>query len=179
MKPKFLFPHRYKTIGWLLAIPCFILGLFCLYADFQSSFLEINLPFQYPLSDSINFTEISGKENNSYLLSGLKTVNTNFNFTDELATVGLIIGLIFIAFSKEKIEDEYVSEIRLESLQWAIYLNFGLLILATFFVHGGLYFSVIIYNMFTPLIIFIIRFSYILHIKPYFEAKNIEKEVKI
>jgi hypothetical protein len=153
MKPKFLFPHRYKTIGWLLAIPCLVLGLFCLYADFQFSFLEVNLPFRYLFNDTVNKF-------------------TTLNFTDELATVGLIIGLIFIAFSKEKIEDEYVSEIRLESLQWAIYVNFGVLILATIFVHGGSYFSVMIYNMFTPLLIFIIRFNYILYFKPQLEKKE-------
>ena len=160
MKPKFLFPHRYKNIGWALAIPCLVLGLFCHYGSFEFSFLEVNLPFQYFGGD----ISTSGKE-----------VHTNLNFTDELATIGLIIGLLFMAFAKEKVEDEYVQRVRLESLQWAIYFNFGFLILATLFVHGGLYFDITIYNMFTPLLIFIIRFYYILHLKPVFEAKNRER----
>jgi integral membrane sensor domain MASE1 len=91
------------------------------------------------------------------------------NFTDEVATIGSIIGLILVAFSKLKVEDEYVSKVRLESLQWAIYLNFGLLIIATIFVHGMAYFNVIIFNMFTPLIFFNIRFHFILFIKSKFE----------
>ena len=179
MKPKFLFPQRYKTIGWLLAIPCLILGLFCLHADFKFSFLDVKLPFYYPLADTFDFNNISGKENNEYVFSEFTVKNSNFNFTDEIATIGLIVGLIFVAFSKEKIEDEYVSEIRLESLQWAIYVNFGLLIFSTIFIHGMLYFWAIVYNIFTPLLIFIVRFNYILHIKPYFEAKNLEKEAQL
>jgi len=90
---------------------------------------------------------------------------TELNFTDEIATIGSIVGLIFIAFSKVKFEDEYVSKIRLESLQWAIYLNFGLLIIATIFIHGLAYYNVTVYNMFTPLIIFIVRFYYLILIK--------------
>ena len=103
-------------------------------------------------------------------MSGTSTIHATdevsvLNFTDEIAAIGSIVGLLFIAFSKVKVEDEYVSKIRLESLQWAIYFNFVLLILATIFVHGMLYFQVIIFNMFTPLIFFIVRFYYILFIK--------------
>ena len=95
-------------------------------------------------------------------MSGTSTIHTTdevsvLNFTDEIAAVGSIIGLLLIAFSKVRVEDEYVSKIRLESLQWAIYFNFVLLILATIFVHGMLYFQVIIFNMFTPLVFFIVR----------------------
>ena len=174
MKSKFLFPNRYKKIGWALAIPCLVLGLFCQYGCFEFSFLEVSLPFKYPFTDTFDFSNVSSN-NDSYTLSGFKEVHTHFNFTDELATIGLIIGLLFVAFAKEKLEDEYVQKVRLESLQWAIYFNFGFLILATIFVHGGFYFDITIYNMFTPLLIFIIRFYYILHLKPVFEAKNTER----
>ena len=34
--------------------------------------------------------------------------------------VFLIVGLLLIAFSKEKIEDEQIGRLRLESLQWSI-----------------------------------------------------------
>lgn len=154
MEPRFLFPHRYKLVGWLIAIPCIILGLFVLFNDFSFDFLTVQFPFKYYFSFSLDNNKIHGTDEVSVL-----------NFTDEIATIGSIIGLLFVAFSKVKIEDEYVSKIRLESLQWAIYLNFALLILATIFVHGMAYFQVIIFNMFTPLIFFIVRFYYILFIK--------------
>ena len=80
------------------------------------------------------------------------------NLTDELAALGAIIGLLLIAFSKEKVEDEMISQLRLESLQWAVYVNYLVLGVLILLVHGGLFFSVMIYNLFTVLIVFIIRF---------------------
>jgi hypothetical protein len=165
MEPRFLFPHRYKLIGWLLAIPSLTLGLCVLIGDFYFDFLTVKLPFKYVFSDT--FGSSSG--------TGLGHINDEvsiLNFTDEIAAVGSIIGLLFIAFSRVRTEDEYVSKTRLESLQWAIYLNFALLMLAIIFIHGMAFFSVIVYNMFTPLILFIIRFHYILFIKPALEANG-------
>lgn len=162
MKSRFLFPHRFKLIGWIIAIPSLILGGFVLFNDLSFDFLTIKLPFKYYFSDSF--------------VTGLSKTHFNdevstLNFTDEIAAIGSIVGLILISFSKVKIEDEYVTITRLESLQWAIYFNFGLLILATIFVHGMAYFQVIIFNMFTPLVFFIIRFYFILFLKPRFEKK--------
>lgn len=156
MEPRFLFPHRYKLIGWIIAIPSITLGLFVLFNNFSFDFLTIKLPFRYYFSDT--FVQGTGKANITDEVSVL-------NLTDETATIGSIIGLILIAFSKVKVEDEYVSKIRLESLQWAVYFNFVLLILATLFVHGMAYFQVIIFNMFTPLVFFIVRFYYIIFVK--------------
>ncbi|MCO5936699.1 hypothetical protein NAF17_14240 [Mucilaginibacter sp. RB4R14] len=42
----------------------------------------------------------------------------------DITALLLLFGLIFIAFSKEKIEDEHISFIRLESLQWVVYLSY-------------------------------------------------------
>lgn len=156
MKPRFLFPHHYKLMGWVIAIPSIILGLFVLFNDFSFDYFTVQLPFKYYFSDT--FVQGTSKTNITDEVSVL-------NFTDEIATIGSITGLILIAFSKVKVEDEYVSKIRLESLQWAVYFNFAMLILATLFVHGMAYFQVIIFNMFTPLVFFIVRFYYILFIK--------------
>jgi hypothetical protein len=153
MEPRFLFPHRFKLIGWIIAIPSIILGLFILIDDLRFDFLTVKLPFKYFFADEFLSSDDKGNE------------FSIFNFTDEIATIGSIIGLLLIAFSKVKYEDEYVSKLRLESLQWAIYVNFFLLIVSTILIHGMSYYSVIVYNMFTPLIIFIIRFYYLLLVK--------------
>ena len=150
MEPRFLLPHRFKFIGWIITIPSIILGLFVMFDNLSLDFFSIRLPLDYIVYD--------GGMN----VKGTIDDGTELNFTDEIATIGSIVGLIFIAFSKVKFEDEYVSKIRLESLQWAIYLNFGLLIIATIFIHGLAYYNVTVYNMFTPLIIFIVRFYYLI-----------------
>ena len=160
MKSRFLFPHRFKLIGWIIAIPALILGGFVLFNDLSFDFLTFKLPFNYYFTH----TFVSGTSQTNF-----KDEVSQFNFTDEIAAIGSIIGLILVAFSKVKTEDEYVTVTRLESLQWAIYLNFGLLILATLLIHGFGYFQVTIFNMFTPLVFFVVRFHFILFLKPRFE----------
>ena len=68
-----------------------------------------------------------------------------------------------MSFSKEKNEDEFITEIRLSSLLWAVCVSYTLLLVAFLFVYGSPFFEVMIYNMFTVLIIFIVRFNYILY----------------
>jgi ABC-type Fe3+-siderophore transport system permease subunit len=74
-----------------------------------------------------------------------------------------IIGALLVSFSKEKLEDEFIAEIRQSSLLWAVLVNYILLLLAFVFIYGLAFMNVMIYNMFTILIIFIIRFNYILY----------------
>lgn len=140
MNPSLLLPNKYKWIGLIIAIPAAVLGFFYMFFDYEIPFLAFGVDTANNFSDFLK----------------------NQNFTDELIVVGLAIGLLFIAFSKEKNEDEFVSKVRLESLQWAVLVNSIVLILCTLAVYGGTYFTVIIFNMFTPLIFFIGRFHYVM-----------------
>ncbi|WP_421825775.1 hypothetical protein [Larkinella sp.] len=154
MKTHWLFPNRYRLMGWLLLIPSTILGLLVLYAEFRFGFLDIIL--KAPEENETGFyTIIWWLSGGGDFLSGSES---SMNLTDELAALGVIIGLLLIAFSKEKVEDEMISQLRLESLQWAVYVNYLILGVLILLVHGGLFFSVMIYNLFTVLIVFIIRF---------------------
>ena len=75
----------------------------------------------------------------------------------------LILGLLLVAFSKEKVEDEQIAQLRLQSLQWAIYLNYLVFVLCVLFIYGTNFLAVILYNTITPLLIFIIRFRWKLY----------------
>lgn len=142
MKNRFLFPHQYRRIGWFIFIPSLVLGLACMYADFRFRFLEFDLGVQKSLFDS-----------------------DSLNFTDEIASIGLIVSLLFIAFSKEKIEDEWISQLRLESLQFAIYLNYAVLSLQILLVHNTAFFDIMVYNMFSVLLLFILRFRIMISVE--------------
>jgi hypothetical protein len=134
-----LFPYSFRKIGITILVPALILGIAYSFYDFNFNFL------------SFPYTSLQQK------------IDLNdHNFTNELAAISLIISLLFIAFSKEKIEDEAITHFRLEALQWAVYANYLILIVSILLVYGGSFFSALIYNMFTTLIIFIIRFRYIL-----------------
>jgi len=139
MKKRLLLPHGCRTIGYILLVPFLALGIAYMGWDYTIPWLT----WHSHQKGVLDFT--------------------NNNFTDELATIGIIISLVLIAFSKEKIEDEAIQFFRLEALQWAVYANYFVLILAVLFCYGGLFFTVMTINLFTVLIIFIARFRYVLY----------------
>lgn len=141
MENRFLFPHRYRRIGWFIFLPSLVLGLACMYGEFRFDFLDVDLGVQRNLFDS-----------------------DTLNFTDEIASIGLIISLLFIAFSKEKLEDERIAQLRLESLQFAVYLNYAVLALQILIVHSFAFLDIMVYNMFSVLLLFIIRFRAMIYI---------------
>ncbi|MET0464927.1 MAG: hypothetical protein ABW007_17315 [Chitinophagaceae bacterium] len=149
MTPRFLLPNQFKLIGWLIAIPAFVLMLFVLHGDFAFEFLN----FSRGNTDSLQVLFDSPT---------LFSIRTN-NFTDELGGILLILGLLIIAFSKEKDEDERITVLRLESLLWAVLINSILLILAIVFLYNGLFLQVMCYNICTTLILFVIRFNWKLY----------------
>ena len=147
MKTNYLFPYQMKKFGWILLIPGIILGLFFLIDQSEPNFLNVtvfSIAEQAIFSDSLFFTL------------------TENNILDEIIGLLLITGAILIAFSKEKHEDEFILKIRLESLVWAIYLNYAVLILTLIFIYDMIFFWVLVFNMFTLLFFFIIRFNWAL-----------------
>ena len=147
MRSKLLLTHRFKWIGLFVFIPFLVLGLLNRYKDFKIEALT----FYY--EDGNIFTPVQ-------------------NLTDELALTGSIISLLMVAFAREKQEDEFINHTRLESWQWAVLINFVLLIIATWVFYDEAYIDVMMYNLLTPLIFFIIRFNWVL-------SKNKRSEEKI
>lgn len=148
MKANFLFPGKFRTGGWILFIPGLILGVLFLFFNFEPTFLEINMPAL--LSES-------------FMDGAVFCTYTETNLIDEIAGVLIIMGGLLIAFSKEKQEDEFISRIRLESLVWATYVNYAVLLLAIIFVYELAFLWIMVINMFTLLFFFIIRFNWVLY----------------
>lgn len=147
MATKLLFPNSFKSIGWILFIPACILMIV--------SSMGITMP------------ELNGKVFAIFSdqLFGDKVFFdfVEVNLLPTITGICFLLGGIFIAFSKVKNEDEYISELRLSSLLWAVYVNYVLLLLALIFIYNISFLTVMMYNMFTILIIFIIRFHFILY----------------
>lgn len=148
MKSRFLLHHKYKPLGWFLFLIGLIFGIFLLINDYEYPNWELNV---FPL--------IGEKD----IFSNPPFEWNKNNISDEIASILLIIGGILVSFSKTKDEDEYISKIRMESLIWATYVNYGILILAIIFVFDLSFFTVLIFNMFTVLLFFIVRFHYMLY----------------
>lgn len=149
MKTRFLLPHSFKRIGWYLLLPSTLLGILLIFFDVKFSFLHSKV-----------FTIYS---------SGIFGGPTCFGFLGGSNYAGTIIGLMFlagammVAFSKERNEDEFIAKTRLESLVWATYVNYAFLAFCMLFFFGVEFLWVMIFNMFTILIFFILRFYYILY----------------
>ena len=145
MKVNYLFPNKFKKIGWLLFIPSAIIGLVTLIYEYEPSFLDFNLPAIF-IDDLFKEQKLYGMVKN--------------NILNEILGILIIISSLFVAFSKEKLEDEYISKIRLDSLVWAVYFNYGILLFSFLFIFDFSFLWVMIFNMFTVLLFFIIRFNW-------------------
>ena len=143
-----LLPHRYKKIGWLILLPATILGIILAIGEFDQEWLSAKVFAMF--TDEI----LGGRKFFSFI---------NTNITNTVVGVLFLVGAMLTAFSREKQEDEYIEKLRLSSLLWAVWVNYLLLLLAFIFVYGFAFLNVMIYNMFTILIIFIARFNYILY----------------
>ena len=73
---------------------------------------------------------------------------------DEFFTLLIIVSGLINSFSKEKIEDELISKIRLESLTLSLFISFGLIILSTFLVFNINYMYVLLFNLFLIILLF-------------------------
>lgn len=149
MSNKLLLPNRYKKIGWGILIPSTILGIVLAFHEFGEGWMH---------------APVFAIANDGDKLDGYKYFTvSDANITNTVIGVLFLIGAMLVSFSKEKNEDEFIAEIRLSSLLWAVCVSYILLLIAFLFVYGTPFLDVMIYNMFTVLIIFIIRFNYILY----------------
>jgi FlaA1/EpsC-like NDP-sugar epimerase len=146
MKLNFLFPSKFKRIGWFTLIPSAIIGLSTLIYEYEPSFLDFNVP-------AIFVDELFSVNKKTFRMV------TN-NILNEILGVLIIISTFFVAFSKEKSEDEYISKIRFDSLAWAVYFNYAILILTILFIYDFAFLWVMVFNMFTVLLFFIVRFNW-------------------
>lgn len=145
MKMNYLFSNSYKKIGWIILIPSIILGLITLILEYEPKFLDVDV-FAIFIDELFHDKKLFGIINN--------------NILNEILGISVIISSILVAFSKEKQEDEFISKIRLESLVWTTYTNYGILLLFFILVFDFTFFWVMVFNMFTILFFFIVRFNW-------------------
>ncbi len=147
MKTHYLLPNRYKTLGWILFFIGLLLGILLYSNLLETDVLTVNVLSVYNdnlLNDNDSFFKI--------IKNGI---------LDELAALLIITGGLIAGFSKEKIEDEFISKLRMDSLVWALIVNYLILIIAIIFVYDITFFNVLVFNMFTPLIFYILRFHFL------------------
>ncbi|MFP4664007.1 MAG: hypothetical protein ACLFM1_06225 [Bacteroidales bacterium] len=143
MNSRFLFPYTCKIAGLILLVPGLVLAILNFFFNYEPAWLNWKV---------FAFADVSFLRGDVYF----QVVENNV--TNELAGLLMIVSLVFIAFSREKQEDELINKIRLESLLWATYINYAVLILSLIFLYNFAFLWVLIFNMFTLLVIFNIRY---------------------
>ncbi|WP_075340294.1 hypothetical protein [Tenacibaculum agarivorans] len=147
MNTNFLLPNKYKFLGWTLLTFGILIGFYVIASDYESDLLEIKVLsiFSDPL--------IGGNKGFFKLIEN--------SIVDEIACLLIIIGGLTVGFSKEKIEDEFIAKLRTDSLIWALVINYLILALTIVFVYDLTFFNILVFNMFTPLLFFIVRFNFL------------------
>jgi len=148
MLHEMLLPNRFRRIGWFILVPATVAGLVLTATGYEAEWIKGHFPV------------ILGEE----FPGGTRFMSMVYgNMTNTIVAAGFLLGALMVAFSREKVEDEYIREIRLSSLMWAVWVNYALLFFAIIFIYGLSFLNVMIYNMFTILIIFITRYHYLLY----------------
>ncbi|HJW28282.1 MAG TPA: hypothetical protein VJ508_03430 [Saprospiraceae bacterium] len=155
MNSSLLLPNRWKRIGWIILIPATVAGILLITTGFGADWLHMKM-FAI-VNDDISLF------NGDVASKGKYFVWADVGMTNTLVGIAFIAGAMIVAFSKEKQEDEFIANLRLSSLMWSVWVSYILLLLGFLFIYGTAFLNVMIYNMFTVLIIFISRFNYILY----------------
>jgi hypothetical protein len=159
MKSNFLFPCKFRYLGLAITLTALILTIFSEINDGIPFLKDIQV---FALVDSgIPFSD---RSDNVFF----KLIRDDFDF--ELISTLWILGGIFLGFSRQKDEDEFITKIRLESLVWATYIHFGILLILNLTLYGIGYSAVLLGNMFTILLIFNILFY--LRLFKFFKQSN-------
>lgn len=150
MKSNYLFPPIFKKIGWALFIPFAILGMWMLATPDGTSVSWLDgKAFMIYSTDLFAPDVIFGLGNNNWL--------------DEILVIVLSVSTLFLAFSREKDEDEYIAHLRLKSLVWAIKANVALLIAVTLTFYGTSYMTFSWIYMFSMFLFYLVKFNYSLY----------------
>ncbi len=143
-----LLSNRFKKVGWVLLIAAIVFVIADSVLDIDSEMFTFNV-----------FSVFSA----AGLGDGTWFVVSQQDISYTLFSCLFIGGGLLIMFSKERAEDEFIQSIRLNALMWSVLVHFVLLMIAFLSVYGLPFLSVVVYNTYTVLVIFILRFYYLLY----------------
>jgi hypothetical protein len=157
MKSLILIPHRFKIFGWIILL---LNGLFDIYRRITSDnpIPNIRIPF---IHLDIHYSEVG----NLFTLE-----DQDINLT--LVLIGWALGGLILVCSKEKIEDEFISNLRLNSLLWAFVINNVIFIVLTLTIYGPDYLGILAWNPFATSFLYIAIFHFMLIKNSYYSDKN-------
>jgi hypothetical protein len=140
--------NRFKKVGWVLLIAAILFLIAVSVLDIDSEIFTFNV---------FSIFSSTGLEDRSWFAVHQEDIGYT------LFSCLFIGGGLLIMFSKERTEDEFIQSIRLNALMWSVLVHFVLLMIAFLGVYGLSFLSIVFYNTYTVLVIFILRFYYLLY----------------
>nr|MBS0038331.1 hypothetical protein [Saprospiraceae bacterium] len=137
-----LLPQRYHLIGWIFLLIFLPLGLGVLFWEVEFDFFNLYFPWREG--------------------GGIFDLPKTENLTNEIAALGVLLGLVFICLARTKNEDEFIGLLRLKSWHTAIIVYAVVLGLTIVFIYGIEFFRVLVICIYLPFVFFYIRFRWFL-----------------
>jgi len=142
---KLFLPNKLRIYGWVILLFGIILGVSRFYFGVKPEFLNIKVFAVYSKYFETNYFKVI--EN---------------HVSEELTALLILVGLFILSFTNEKIENDSVSAIRYKSFIFTFYINTVLISLSFLFVYGFGFINILVINVFSPFIIYIILSRYFL-----------------
>jgi len=138
---KYLLNYKLKFVGLALLILSFFLAIIRFYFGIKPNIFDTKVFAIY-----------------SYYFEKKYFVVIENHISEEIAGVLALTGLFLVAFSKEKNENDKIVSLRNNSMKLSFIANYIFLILSFVFVYGFAFLDIMIINIFSQLVFFIIIF---------------------
>lgn len=145
MKKSYLLPVGFKKAGLLMVVPFLVLSVLCL----CSSDVLVNV--------CINATVPAVICHEGWFCM------TKNPLIEEIAMLGLLASLVFIALSREQDEDEMTAHIRMQSFVWSTWATSIVLALGILFVYDLEFLTFMFLTMYLYLMLYIVKFNLAMH----------------
>jgi len=136
-----LLPYKFKWVGTVLVCLGMVGLVFYIWFDFR-----LILPVLAVVSSFL--------ETKTFII--LQT-----NVADELILLSFLAGFFFLIFSKEKTETVYLDQLRARAFSKAVVANMVLLLFSILFVYGNGFLAIILLNLFSVFIFYLIFFYFL------------------
>ena len=144
MKKSYLLPVGFKKAGLWMVVPFLVLCVLCLCGD-----VLVNV--------GINATVPAVISHEGWFCM------TENSLIEEIAMLGLLASLVFIALSREQDEDEMTAHIRMQSFVWSTWATSIVLALGILFVYDLEFLTFMFLAMYLYLMLYIVKFNLAMH----------------
>lgn len=146
MNRNYLLPHGFKIAGIWMFVPFFAACLWLLLSG-ELDCGRIKWP-----AFSISPNELMSEPTGWFDVIENDPVN-------EIAMLGLLVSLCFMALSKEKDEDEMTGHVRMQSFVWSFWVTAAVLAFGIIFIYGLAFMEFAFAAIFLVFMLYILKFN--------------------